>query len=47
VMLGELKNWLDTQASASPAPIPFYFERHGRMQRLLLDQNGAAGSGPL
>lgn len=36
VMLGELKTWLEAQARQSQAPIPFYFERHGRMQRALI-----------
>jgi 8-oxo-dGTP pyrophosphatase MutT (NUDIX family) len=47
VMLGELKTWMDFAEKESQAPIPFYFERHGRMQRILLDQNGAVGNGPL
>lgn len=47
VMLGELKTWLVAQERQQKAPIPFYFERHGKMQRRLLDQNGAAGNGPL
>lgn len=37
VMLGELKTWLDAAKKQAKAPIPFYFERHGKMQRLLLD----------
>ncbi|MGL5446884.1 MAG: NUDIX hydrolase [Rhabdaerophilum sp.] len=47
VMLGELKTWLDATEKQEKAPIPFYFERYGRMQRVLLDQKGAAGTGPL
>lgn len=47
VMLGELKTWLEATEKRVKVPIPFYFERHGKMQRLLLDQNGAAGTGPL
>jgi 8-oxo-dGTP pyrophosphatase MutT (NUDIX family) len=46
VMLGELQTWLGAAEPQSRAAIPFYFERHGRMQRVLLDQNGGAGSGP-
>lgn len=46
VMLGEIEAWLAAGESREKPPIPFYFEQRGRMQRLALDQNGTAGSGP-
>ncbi len=36
VMLGELREWLDARANGGATAIPFYRERHGRMERNLI-----------
>ncbi len=33
VMLGELREWLEARRSGAEPAIPFYRERHGRMER--------------
>lgn len=36
VMLGELQGWLEARGKGETPPIPFYRERHGRMERNLI-----------
>lgn len=36
VMLGELQGWIEARATGTEPAIPFYCERHGRMERNLI-----------